>query len=266
MYGPLLVIIPLMYLSGSIWKQHVTCWSPTRRAPLDKVGGNYWGHAWLSSQGHFFFCCSDWTKQQGFSLAYILRTPWLPLPVSSCSLFISAALSVPLPLTLRACVHRVHVRVCMHASTCVHVHCTYARKKESVSCVAFDSVSNKRRTWFLLLLFFFPSLNWAMSSTVLLVITNLVGRYREGEKEREEWSHESWLTKQRQDWGKICLSRNKKEKKGRIVRRKEKGSDGAIKWYKVWQTWEEGRGDRGRQVEKGCCREGRRGMAGRGRG
>ncbi len=33
---------------------------------------------------------------------------------------------------------------------------------------------------------FFPSLNWAMSSTVLLVIINLVGRYGGEEKERSK--------------------------------------------------------------------------------
>lgn len=70
---------------------------------------------------------------------------------------------------------------------------TYMQERESVSCVGFGSASNKRRTWFLLF-FFFPFLNWAMSSTVLLVIINLVGRYR-GERRgaREEWSHESYL-------------------------------------------------------------------------
>lgn len=34
--------------------------------------------------------------------------------------------------------------------------------------------------------FFFPFLNWAMSSTVLLVIINLLGRYRGGEMERSK--------------------------------------------------------------------------------
>ena len=44
---------------------------------------------------------------------------------------------------------------CMHACTYVHVYCTYARKRESLSPVsAFDSASNKRRTWFLLFFFF----------------------------------------------------------------------------------------------------------------
>lgn len=30
---------------------------------------------------------------------------------------------------------------------------------------------------------------------------------------------------------------------------KEKGTDGAIKWYKVWQTWGAWRGDRGSRAE-----------------
>ena len=172
MYGPLLVIITLMYLSDLIWAQYVARWSPSSRAPLDKVGGNYRGPAWLSSQGHFFFC-SDQTKQQGVSLAYIFRTPWLSFPFSACSLSTLSALSIYLPHTL--C-------VCLHACPYMHVYCMHERNWESVSCKLFDSASNKREHGFSS----FSVLNWAMSSTVLLVITNLVGRQKEREGEEQE--------------------------------------------------------------------------------
>lgn len=142
----MLIIITLMYLSGLIWAQYVTGWSPYSWAPLDKVGGNYRGFAWLSSQGHFFFFYFDRTKQQGVSLPYIFRTPGLS-PLNVIALSISAALS--LPLLLCACIVSVSLCACMHIWALLwHI----AKMKAFVSCVVFDSASNKRRT--LLLLFF----------------------------------------------------------------------------------------------------------------
>lgn len=84
--------------------------------PLDKVGGNYWERAWLSSQGHLFLCRAGWTKQQGFSSAYVLRTPpTLPSQCLSTSLPAHSAL-------LRARTHMGHAFACTHAwmHACAH--------------------------------------------------------------------------------------------------------------------------------------------------
>lgn len=96
-------------------------------------------HDWAAKGISFF--CSDRTKQQGFSSAYIFRTPWLSPPFLSCFSFTSSSSLYLFPS------HPLH--------TSMHVHsmcCTCARESESLSCVVFDSASNKRRTW--LLLFF----------------------------------------------------------------------------------------------------------------
>lgn len=125
-YGSALVIITLMYLSGLIWAQYDARWSPSSRAPLDKVGGNYLGPAWLSRQGHFFFWCrADWTKQQGFSSAYIFRTPWLSPPSSSCSLF-----HFHLHSTYNS--RSLFPHACVHLSACVLHIC---KKEGSLSPV-----------------------------------------------------------------------------------------------------------------------------------
>lgn len=237
-YGSVLVIITLMYLSGLIWAQYLAWWSPSSRAPLDKGGGNYWGPAWLRSQGHFFFC-SDRSKQQGFSLVYIFRTPWLSPPFSSCSLSLSAALSVPL--------------LCLHACTDVYVYCIYARNRRSVSSVVFDSASNKRRTWFL---FFFPFSKLGHELYCAASNYQPCGKI-EGERRigaREEWK--SWKLVNNMEArlrNALCLSRNKRGKDGKRKRKGQWWSDRVIQRYRVWQAWEGGRGDRGRQVENGCC-------------
>lgn len=111
------------------------------RAVPDKVGGNYWRHAWLSSQGHFFCCCSDWTKLQGFSLAYDFRTPQHFSPSSTSSVFISAA-------------HFSDMHgYCKCVSARADMHAYMQGKEESVTSAAFDSASNNRRTRFLLFSF-----------------------------------------------------------------------------------------------------------------
>lgn len=123
MYGSVLVIITLMYLSGLIWTQCVIGWSPYNQAPLDKVGGNYWGAAWLSSQGHFFFFfffCFACRKQQGFSLAYIFRTPWLSFHFQPLSPYLFS-----LTLSLFACTHSVWG---LHA--CTRIYSAYCKKKD----------------------------------------------------------------------------------------------------------------------------------------
>lgn len=135
-YGSVLVIITLMYLSGMMWARYVEL--------LIRGGGNYWGPAWLSSQGHLFFFCSDRTTQQGFSSTCISRTPWLS-PLPSLSFFHFELLS----LFEYACMDTVHV--CLHIYMCLGR--TYAGKRECVSCVVL-SAANKRRTWFLLFFLF----------------------------------------------------------------------------------------------------------------
>lgn len=80
----------------------------------------------------------------------------------------------------------------------------------------FDAASNKRRTWFL----FFPSLNWAMSSTALLVIINLVGRC--GERDGEEQGKNKVMTVKNTEARLENLSRNRTGE-GSQVHRHEKG-------------------------------------------
>lgn len=98
----------------------------------------------------------------------------------------------------------------MHA--CIHTSslATPNLQKLSLSLVwHFILASNKGDQNFSPLPPFF-FLKWAMSSSAPLVITNLVGRYREGET--ESGSRESELTKLWQDRGLLGLSRNDKGK------------------------------------------------------
>lgn len=210
-YGSVLVIITLMYLSGLIWTQHVACWSPTSRAPLDKVGGNYWGHAWLSSQGLLFFRYSNWTKQRGFSLSCILRTLITLSFTSSWSLHIPATHSSH----RHVCILYVFVFACMYI--CIWMCNAYMQKRRSLSLVEHlimllikgEHISS-----------FFHFLNWAISSTVLLVITNLVGRYG-GEEGMKSWK---LVNKNRGKTGERLV----KIREGRIVIAKERA---VIEWY-----------------------------------
>lgn len=133
----------------------ISCYS---RAVPDKVGGNYWRHAWLSSQGHFFCCCSDWSKRQGFSLPYDFRTPQHFLSLLNVFHFISAA--------------RILQTFAWMPQACVCARRHACKEKKSLSLV---------RHLILLLIIgehdssFSPFPKWATSSTVLPVITNLVG-------------------------------------------------------------------------------------------
>lgn len=124
------------------FERHMSLISHYSRAVPDKVGGNYWRHAWLRSQGHFFCCCTDWTKLQGFSSAYDFRTPQHFSPSSMSSVFMSAAsLFLWHAWILEVCIMSRHARLYMEG------------KEESVTCAAFDSASNNRRTRFLLFSF-----------------------------------------------------------------------------------------------------------------
>ena len=154
----------------------------------------------------------------------------------------------------------------MHACTYLHVYCTYAWKRE---------VCLLRSVWFPLLIkgehgssFFFPFLNWAMSSTVLLVIINLLGRYRGGEMERSKRGIKSrQLVNGGGGTTEGTLYVCPEIIRGKDSRSRRKGqwwSDRAIQRYRVWQAWEGGRGDRGRQVEKGGWGGWRGGTAGQG--
>lgn len=100
-----------------------------------------------------------------------------------------------IPFSFPVCLHisarllrtsaRARTKAALARIAHIGIRAAKCAREESVSRLAFDSASNKRRTRFLLSLFFpLPFLKWAMSSSVLLVITNLVGRYREGERWR----------------------------------------------------------------------------------
>lgn len=128
--------------------------------------------------------------------------------------------SFPMSLHISACLLRTSARACTQAALAriahIRIRAAKCAREESVSRLAFDSASNKRRTRFLLS-FFFPPFS-KVGHELLSAASNYQpcgkirgGREMESEK-KKKWSRESELTKQRQDWGLLGLSRNDKGK------------------------------------------------------
>lgn len=187
MYGSVLVIITLMYLSGLIWSRRIARRSLAHRALLDKVGGNYSGgmHDW-AAKGISSSAAPTEQNNRGFPWLIFWGLPSSPIPVSSCSLFISNV--SPLAYSARLHVH-AHGPRSLESHISEFAPQNVQDRSLSLVCRLILLLIKGERD-FSSLFFPLPFLKWAMSSSVLLVITNLVGRYREGEGWRVEKKYE----------------------------------------------------------------------------